>query len=81
MGHGQVLVGVDYSWHNRFSGEIHVSGAGGNFKLAFSADGGKAAVPNDENGIVDSGAAIAGDEPGAFKHGEGRRLLRLDDER
>ena len=57
-----------------------MSGAGRNLKLALSTDDGKAAVLNDENGIFDSGAAIAGDEPGAFKHADRRGLLGLDDE-
>ena len=60
-------VRVDQRRHHRLAGEIDAARAGGRRRRTLRARPGEAAVLDDERGVLDRRAAIAGDQPRALE--------------
>jgi hypothetical protein len=58
---------IDERWDHGAAGKIDAHSAARNGKLAAPANGREAVAIQDEGGILDRRAAVAGDEPGAVE--------------
>ena len=65
----EMTVEIDQCGHHGFAREVDVSGAGGDLQLASGADTGEVIVLDDEDGVLDGRAAVAGDEARSFVDG------------
>ena len=73
-------VEIDHCGHHGPAGEIDARRAGRDLHLAAASNGRELTVIDDECGVLDGSAAVAGDEPRSFEHGHsgGLRWLTLD---
>jgi hypothetical protein len=77
FGHGSIIhvlvsdvpVEIDHRRHDRLARQIDVHSPGWNLQLTALADSSEQIVLNQEGGVFDGGAAVAGDEAGPFEHG------------
>ena len=68
-----VAVEIDLGRHDRLARQGDARRAGRDLQIALAADPCEPVVLDDECGVLDRGAAIAGDQPGSFEYRDAGR--------